>query len=55
MRIRVEILRTDIAHLKGTPRPWYGHIIAKDGAYLTVKPLNKRWEIELYPNEVREL
>lgn len=30
----------------------YGRVVSIDGAYILVKPKYKRWEIELYPEEL---
>lgn len=51
---RVEILRKDIFHLNGV-EGWdrWGTVTDIDGFYITVRPKRKRWEIELYDNEVK--
>jgi len=53
---RVEILRKDIFYLKHRIKKGkvYGIITDIDGAYITVKPAWCKWEVELYPNEIRE-
>jgi hypothetical protein len=49
----IEILRIDIKPLEHRKRPVYGYITSRDGDYLMVRPTWCKWEIELYPNEVR--
>lgn len=49
----VRILRQDIFHLKGVQGDdRIGKIVGVDGAYIYVRPKNKRWEIELYAGEI---
>jgi hypothetical protein len=52
---KVEILRKDIHHLHGLPRPIFGEVTWVDGAYINVRPDNCDWVTELYPNEVRKV
>jgi hypothetical protein len=48
---RVRIRRIDVAGIK----PYaLGTIISRDGAYIMVRPLRKRWEVELYRHEIEK-
>jgi len=50
---RVEIIRTDIFHLKHRKMPVYGRVTNIDGDYILVRPMWCQWEIELYPCEIK--
>jgi len=52
---RVQILRKDIRDLEHRKKPVYGRITGVNGQYVYVKPLWCRWEIELYPNEIKSV
>jgi hypothetical protein len=52
---KVEIRRRDIFHLKHRKRPWYGFVTHVNGDYINVRPCWCKWEIELYPNEIRKI
>ena len=49
---KVQILRKDIFHLRRRKNV-IGKITSIDGSLIMVKPQYCKWEIELYPNEVR--
>jgi len=52
---RVEIIRQDIFHLRHrlSKGKVYGFITDIDGQYILVRPAWCKWEIELYPCELR--
>lgn len=51
---RVKILRKDIYNFKNH-KSKSGRIMSIDGDYILVKPFHCKWEIELYPNEIKLL
>jgi len=51
---RVKILRTDIKSLEHRKYPVTGVITSINGSYILVRPSHCRWEIELYPNEIKK-
>lgn len=49
----VEIISNIPFQLKKKQPPYIGTITNVDGFYILVKPRYQRWEIELYPNELK--
>lgn len=54
-RDRVEIISNIPYQLKSLPRPILGTVVGVDGHIVYVRPLFKRYTVELYDNEIKHV